>query len=1189
MKHIFIVGCKCIPANYGGFETFVDELVSRKRSKELKYHVACMNSEQDIEYKGAECFSVKVPNIGPARAVLYDLRAIKQVTKITEEQNIHNGVLYILACRIGPFVKHATRKLRKRGFKIYVNPDGHEWMRAKWNAAIKKYWKLSEKLMVKHADLLICDSKNIEKYIHEDYGKYSPKTTFIAYGADTTKSKLKENSKELQDWYKKFNIELKNYYLIVGRFVPENNYETIIREFMQSKTKKDLVIITNVEHNKFYDKLLEATHFDQDPRIKFVGTVYDKDLLKKIRELSFAYIHGHSVGGTNPSLLEALASTDLNILYDCGFNKEVAEDGVLYFTKEDNNLADLINSADTSSRSKIQKLSAKAKNRISQNYSWSKIVKEYENVFEDAGLEERAKISRRRGVAELIISFFYAFRQSTKVFFPKNSTFSANLDPFYLFGILYIPTFLRKIKRQIAYILPILLYAILQLCVIKDLSIVRLLVNISKIVLCIFAMLYAYDNSNKLSIYKIVKWSSIFIFVTSLAALVLTESEILWRFNDLINKYSSTRLHGLFLEPSELGFHAMILIICLLCYFAYARSSKKLQITILILLNLITLYLAQPFGAVIIGIVSISCIAMIAIIKSHSLRIKLYALAGAITVMAVVFVAWQTQNPIVMRLVDTISGKDASNNYRIGISVKVVQESLKKTNGLGVGFGNLHTNTFRKTYSSLGLTEVVANSFQYFIIEGGIFSIVFLIALWIVILKKSQMHMTYMKMGILIFLFLYQILGGHFTSGLTWVLYGVCMSDYTERKDVEIRQNLSKARDKESPVKIMFLHTGAELYGADKILMLLSAGISSNAFVPVVVLPEDGPLRDKLEAMGVRVKIMPYPIIRRKYFNMKGIISYVKEYRRVIPNLQAFAELEKIDIIHNNTMAVLEGITLRKKLGIPLVVHVHEIIQQPKVVAFFLYNIFCHSADIVVAVSRATSDNIRKFLLGRMDNVVVIHNGIEIPKIQKADQSALRKKLGFPEDKKVIALIGRVNAFKGQPDFVEMMTNLGEKDFHGIIVGNAFSGQEWRIADLENQIKTTGQAKKITYYKFRNDIQEIMQAMDALIVPSIKPDPFPTVALEAFSVSKPVIAYKCGGVEEMISDGENGFLVDVHDTSGMASRVKQCLKNDQEYQKLCLNARSTVVEKFNITRFIDDFKRLYKKIINEEVVDADEA
>lgn len=382
MKNIFIIGSKGIPANYGGFETFVDELVSRQQNKNIKYHVACLSdNDNETEYHGAHCFNVKVPNIGPAKAVYYDLAALKYCVKYIKDNNIDDAVVYILACRIGPFVGKYVKKLHKLNCKVYVNPDGHEWKRAKWNYFIRKYWKLSEKLMVKHADLLICDSKNIEKYIQKDYKQYSPKTTFIAYGADTSKSTLKDDAEKLLNWYKEKGVQAKEYYLVVGRFVPENNYETMIKEFMKSDTKKDFVLITNVEQNKFYEILKNETHFDQDKRIKFVGTVYDQQLLKKIRENAYGYLHGHEVGGTNPSLLEALATTDLNLLLDVGFNKEVGEDGAVYWNKEEGNLANLIGKLENIDNDQLKNLSSKAKQRIDSEYSWNYIVRKYEGLL----------------------------------------------------------------------------------------------------------------------------------------------------------------------------------------------------------------------------------------------------------------------------------------------------------------------------------------------------------------------------------------------------------------------------------------------------------------------------------------------------------------------------------------------------------------------------------------------------------------------------------------------------------------------------------------------------------------------------------------------------------------------------------------------------------------------------------------
>ncbi|EPB8160245.1 beta 1-4 rhamnosyltransferase Cps2T [Clostridium perfringens] len=382
MKNIFIIGSKGIPANYGGFETFVDKLTSNKKSTNIKYHVSCLsNNFDEFTYNEARCFNVKVPNLGAGKAVLYDIRALKMCLDYIDKNKIKNALIYILACRIGPFLSKYKKRASKLGVKIYVNPDGHEWKRAKWNYLIRKYWKISEKLMVKNADLLICDSKNIEKYIKEDYKKYNPNTTFIAYGAECKKSIIKDNDNKLLDWYKKQNVLPKKYYLIVGRFVPENNYEVVITEFMKSNTNKDLVIVTNVEKNKFYNELLEKTKFNLDKRIKFVGTVYDQEILKKIREDAYGYIHGHEVGGTNPSLLEALASTDLNLLLEVGFNKEVGEDGALYFSKENKNLAELIDSVDYLSEEDIKSLSSKAKARIISSYQWNSIINLYESLF----------------------------------------------------------------------------------------------------------------------------------------------------------------------------------------------------------------------------------------------------------------------------------------------------------------------------------------------------------------------------------------------------------------------------------------------------------------------------------------------------------------------------------------------------------------------------------------------------------------------------------------------------------------------------------------------------------------------------------------------------------------------------------------------------------------------------------------
>ena len=382
MQHVFIIGSKGIPGAYGGYETFVDKLTEYHQDhKKLKYHVACKDTKVwEEEYHNARCFHLKVPNIGPAQAIYYDVKALSACCKYIKDHKIEKPIVYILACRIGPFMARFVRKIHKLGGLVFVNPDGHEWLRAKWPAPVRKYWKISEKLMVKRADLLVCDSKNIESYIQNIYKAYHPATTFIAYGAETRKSSLADDDEKLTSWYQEKGLTPKGYYLVVGRFVPENNYETMIREFMKSKSKRNFAIITNA-NDKFLEELEQKLHYRADPRIRFVGTVYDQELLMKIRENAYGYFHGHEVGGTNPSLLEALGCTDLNLLLGVGFNREVAEEAALYWSKDDGDLARLIEQADALSQDDIAVLGQKAKARIRDAYSWPFICKEYETVF----------------------------------------------------------------------------------------------------------------------------------------------------------------------------------------------------------------------------------------------------------------------------------------------------------------------------------------------------------------------------------------------------------------------------------------------------------------------------------------------------------------------------------------------------------------------------------------------------------------------------------------------------------------------------------------------------------------------------------------------------------------------------------------------------------------------------------------
>lgn len=396
VRHIFLVGAKSLGA-YGGYETFVDKLTEyHQYNHGIKYHVAvkangqgarmpngAIRHEVGYKYHNAECFEIRIPEwIGSAQAIYYDCAALAESVKIIKRQKIKEPIVYVMTCRIGPFFDYYVKRIKKLGGSVFLNPDGHEWMRAKWSKPVRWYWKYSEKVMVKGSDLVICDSVSIEKYIQETYGIKN--TTYIAYGAETKKSECDE--KKYEEWLENKGLKRGEYYLVVGRFVPENNYETMIKEYMRSGTKKDFVIITN-SNPSLLDYLEKKLGISKDKRIKFVGTVYDQELLKKIREEAYGYFHGHEVGGTNPSLLEALGSTKLNLLLKVDFNEEVAQDSALYWTKEEGNLAQLIDICERMDKVDKEELGRKAKERIKQAYSWEYISDRYAEEWKNGGKE----------------------------------------------------------------------------------------------------------------------------------------------------------------------------------------------------------------------------------------------------------------------------------------------------------------------------------------------------------------------------------------------------------------------------------------------------------------------------------------------------------------------------------------------------------------------------------------------------------------------------------------------------------------------------------------------------------------------------------------------------------------------------------------------------------------------------------
>jgi len=184
MQHVFLVGAKSF-GGYGGYETFINKLTEyHQNNPKIKYHVAvkangvgfsvpegAVLKAGGYDYHNADCFSIKIPEkLVAAQAIYYDCAALKKSIEIVQRDKIENPIVYIMTCRIGPFFSYYAKQIKKLGGKVFLNPDGHEWMRAKWSWPVRAYWKYSERKMVLESDLVVCDSLNIEKYIQKTYG-----------------------------------------------------------------------------------------------------------------------------------------------------------------------------------------------------------------------------------------------------------------------------------------------------------------------------------------------------------------------------------------------------------------------------------------------------------------------------------------------------------------------------------------------------------------------------------------------------------------------------------------------------------------------------------------------------------------------------------------------------------------------------------------------------------------------------------------------------------------------------------------------------------------------------------------------------------------------------------------------------------------------------------------------------------
>lgn len=359
MKKVVIIGTHGVPANYGGFETLTENLIEKKSSKDVQYTVFCsarVYKQRLNSYKNAQLVYVPCFNPFGVQSVPYDILSLIMTLW-------RYDVVLILGtpgCTFLPLYKLLCRA------RLIVNIDGLEHRRDKWGRFAKKVWLVSEKIAVNYADTVVVDNKAIQKYVSDEYGQSS---VLITYGADHVLRNIPMSRQS--DILQSYSLEARKYHCALCRIEPENNCHEILKAF--EKSEERLVFIGNWDKSSYGQELYKK-YLDK-ANITLLKAVYDHDILYTLRGNCKSYIHGHSAGGTNPSLVEAMIQGLSIIAFDCVFNRYTTDNDANYFSNAEELTCLISGQFGNNNGDKMRQIAEK-------EYSWSKIVGQYEALYE---------------------------------------------------------------------------------------------------------------------------------------------------------------------------------------------------------------------------------------------------------------------------------------------------------------------------------------------------------------------------------------------------------------------------------------------------------------------------------------------------------------------------------------------------------------------------------------------------------------------------------------------------------------------------------------------------------------------------------------------------------------------------------------------------------------------------------------
>jgi len=370
------------------------------------------------------------------------------------------------------------------------------------------------------------------------------------------------------------------------------------------------------------------------------------------------------------------------------------------------------------------------------------------------------------------------------------------------------------------------------------------------------------------------------------------------------------------------------------------------------------------------------------------------------------------------------------------------------------------------------------------------------------------------------------------------------------------------------PRTVLFLHSSAGRYGADRQLALLAGRLDPARYRALVVLAMDGELREDLQAAGVDVLVRPLAVLRRASMSPVGLARIGGALARDAGGLGRLARARGVGVIHTNTSVTLGGAAAARIARVPHVWHVREIY------AGFerywpAYRRLLLSADALPCVSQAT-----RAQLGATARARVLHDGLALAP-RRAPRDAARAALDLSAGAFVVAILGRISSWKGQDVLIRALAVCGDDGTIALVAGDPWPGEERRLEELRALAGSLGVADRVRFTGFRPDVENVYGAADVVAVPSTQPDPLPNAALEAAAAGCCVVAADHGGLPEILTDGVTGRLVTPGDPAALARALAELRADPAARERLGAAAAADVRARFSAARMLDEVQALY--------------